>query len=145
MAGTVLIAIVTNSGKERHAQGLITGKAFRIRYFELGSQGHDPLDPLVATTPSPGDTEVAGRVFGPEDIDGTGFLSPTCPTFNCVVERTEAVGALVSSIGLIAEIISNGIDTVNEIGTTFLYAIAHMPQRGKTSSDRFVFDVGVQV
>jgi len=139
-----LIAVMTTAALTRYAQGSQTGKSFKVKYFTLGSKGHDPGDPLMPTTPDPTDTEVEGAVFGPKAVDGTGSLSSTCPYWDCVVETTEAVGAQISSIGLIAEIIDNGDDPVDEVGVTFLFAITHMAQRPKTSADKLDLRIGVQ-
>lgn len=145
MAGTEVTATVTNTARERHAQQLVTGKAFRILYFQIGSEGHDPADPLVALAVDPSLTALPGLVFGDEPVDDTGYLTPQCPYWECNLERTEAVGSSVSSIALIAEIIDNGSDPVDEVGTRFPYAIANMPLNVKTGSTRFEFTVGIQL
>lgn len=145
MPGIELLATVTNVAKQRHAAGLITAKSFAIKYFEIGSQGHDPADPLIATNPDPSDTELAGKVFGPEAIDGSGYLTPDCPYFECTLELSEAVGSPVSSIALVAEIVDDGYDPVSEIGVTFLYAIAHHPLQTKTGSAEFNYTIGIQI
>ena len=139
-----LIATVTNTGRQRHAQGLVTGKAFKITHFEAGSEGHDPSDPLVALPPDPSITELPGRVFGPEPVDATGFISPTCPYWDAYIERTEANGTYISSVALVATITDNGDDPVDEVGTQFVYAVAHFPRNPKTSADRFEFQIGIQ-
>ena len=140
-----LIATVTNAARQRHASGLVTGKAFRITHFEAGSEGHDPNDPLVAIPPDPSISELPGRVFGPEIVDNAGFLSPTCPFWTAIIERSEANGTVISSVALIATITDNGTDPVNELGVQFIYAVAHFPRNPKTSSDEFEFDIGIQV
>jgi len=145
MAGIEVTAVVTNTARQRHAQQLVTGKSFQIKYFVVGSEGHDPSDPLVALSPDPSLTELPGTVFGEEPVDGSGYLSSTCPYWTCIVEMAEAVGAQVSSIGLVAEIIDNGTDPINEVGTTFLYALANMPLAVKTSNAQFTFTVGIQL
>lgn len=145
MAGTEVTAVVTTAAQERHAQQLITGKSFRILYFQIGSQGHDPTDPLVALSPDPSITELPGLVFGDEPVDDAGYTTPTCPYWDCVLELTEAVGANVSSIALVAEIIDNGVDVTDEVGVRFLYAVANMPLNPKTGNTRFEFTVGIQL
>lgn len=140
-----LLATVTNVGASREAQKLETGKSFRITHFEIGSEGHDPGDPLVALVPDPGTTETAGRVFGPEPIDDLGYLSATCPYWTCIVESGEANGALFSSISLIATIVYNGTDPVDEVGRTFVYAVANFPRTPKTIFDVFTYDTGLQL
>jgi len=145
MAGIELTAVVTNVARQRHAGTLLTGKSFQIKYFECGSQGHDPSDPLVALSPDPSTTALPGVVFGPEAVDGSGYLTTTCPYWECNIEISEAVGSAISSIALIAEIIDDGSDPVSEVGDTFLYAVANMPRRAKTGSDKFEFTVGIQL
>ena len=145
MAGIDITAIITTVARQRHAQQLITGKSFQVLYFEIGSQGHDPADPLSATNPDPSDTELEGSVFGPEPVDGSGYNTPTCPYWECTLELTEAVGSPVSSIALVAEITDNGVDPVDEVGVPFLYAIAPLPLQVKTGSAEFNFTVGVQL
>lgn len=145
MAGTELTAVITNTGRERHAQMLVTGKSFKITHFTVGTQGHDPGDPMIATNPDPSAVEVAGAVFGPEPYDSASYLTPTCPAWECVLEFGEAVGAGISSLGLIATIVANGSDPVDEVGLQFLYALAHFPRKPKTNNDRFDFEAGVQI
>lgn len=139
-----LIASVTNTGRQRHANQLLNGKSFQITHFEAGSEGHDPGDPLVAIPPDPSITELPGIVFGPEPVDSSGLLSPTCPFWDATIETSEANGTYISSIALIATIVYNGIDVVDEVGDQFIYAVAHFPRNPKTSADRMDFVIGVQ-
>jgi len=143
--GTEVTAVITDTAQARHAQQTITGKSFKVVGFVLGSEGHDPLDPLVALTPDPTLTEIPGQVFGEESVDGSGYLTTTCPYWTCILEFSEAVGASVSSLGLIAEIVFNGDDPIDEIGDHFLYAVANTPLNVKTSNDRYTFTVGIQL
>jgi len=140
-----LIATLTNTARQREAQGTVTGKSFKIVSFEVGTEGHDPSDPLVALPPDPTINELPGRVFGPEPVDNLGYLSPTCPYWELTIEDGEANGTLISSIALIAEIVSNGDDAVDEVGTTFIYAVAHFPRVPKVPGDTFEYLVGIQV
>jgi len=138
------IAVVSNTGKQRLAQMLDTGKAFQIKFFVVGDGGHDPSDPTTALTPDPADVTCPGALFGPEVIDGASIVAPFCPQFECVLNPGEATGN-VSSICLIAEIVFNGTDPLNEIGATFIFAIANFPLKVKTALDTFSFTITVQL
>jgi hypothetical protein len=140
-----LIATVTNTGRQRHASGLVTGKSFQITHFGVGTEGADPGDPSTAVPPDPSLTELPGQVFGPEPIDGVSFSSPTCPVFEANIERAESNGVSLSSLVLYATIVSNGSDPVDEAGDMFPYAIAHFPSTPKTAADLFEYEVGIQV
>ncbi len=141
---TTLIASVTNLGAQREARSLETGKSFRITHFELGSEGHDPDDPLSALTPDASLTETPGRVFGPEPVDSVDYISLTCPFWTCLVGNAEANGSAISSVTLIATIIHNGNDPVDEEGVTFPYAIANFPRVPKTVADEWTLEIGIQ-
>jgi len=138
------IAITSNVGKQRLAQLLSTGKAFQITSFVVGDGGHDPGDPTTALTPDPSDVTCSGALFGPEVIDSSSVAAPFCPQFECILEVGEATGN-VSSICLVATIVFNGTDPVDEIGNTFLFAIAHFPLKVKTALDQFDFTITVQL
>lgn len=140
-----LVASVTNTGRVRHAQGTVTGKAFKVTHFSIGTEGDDPGDPLTALPPDPSITELPGQVFGPEPVDGSGYSTPTCPFWDIVLESDEANGTSVSSLALWATITDNGDDPVDEVGDTFLYAVAHFPGTPKVSGSQIEFQAGIQV
>lgn len=113
---------------------LTTGKSFNINLFEIGAEGHDPLDPASALTPDPTSTSVASSVFGPEAIDSSFLSSQFCPEFVCRLEANEAVAA-ISSIGLLGTIVYSPTPGDPEIGTSFLFALGHFPLRVKTDAE----------
>jgi len=144
-----IICVVTNTAKTRFAQMLETGKSFVVGEFSVGSGGHDPLNPHVALTPDPSAVACVSVVFpaaGPpyESIDAIAFITDYCPEFSCIVNPGEATG-YVSNICLWAEIVYNGTDPIDEIGTRFLFAIGNMPLKIKTASDTFTFRIAVQL
>lgn len=150
------LALVTNQGKARIADGLATGKSFVVDTFVVGSNGHDPLDPSFALTPDPAR---AGCYCGPlgapaESITTAGgcayssvvssvsFASLTCPVFHLDIPPGSATGA-VSSVCLLGKIVYPTGDP--EFGTYFLFAVANFPLKFKTATDRFVYDVFIQL
>lgn len=141
-----IIAVVTNEAKGRLAEMLATGKSFKVTYFSVGDQGHDPSDPTIALAPDPSDT-VCNKgqpvLFGPEPIDGYSYTGTFCPTFMCVVEEGEAVG-VISTICLIATIVYSPTPGDPEVGQTFVFAIANMPFWAKTDLDSRTWYISTQ-
>lgn len=136
-----IIATVTDLGRQKLAEMLISGKSFNVNLFEVGSGGHDPLDPTIALTPDPTATTCASSVFGPEAIDSSFLSSQFCPEFVCRLETNEAVAPL-STICLIGTVVYP--DTDPEFGTTFLFAVGNFPLRVKTDAEDLEFRVVVQ-
>jgi len=152
------LAIVTNQGKARIADMLATGKSFVVDTFVVGANGHDAVDPTLAITPDPARTgcycgplgasaesiTVAGGCSLVDTIDAVSFASFSCPVFTASVEPGEATGA-VSSLCLLGTVVYSPIPGDPEIGTQFLFAIANFPLRFKTPTDRFVYEVFIQL
>lgn len=137
-----VVAAVTDVGRQRLAQMMITGKSFQVNKFTVGSGGHDPLDPVTALTPDTSLNECPSPVFGPEPIDSTTLLTQFCPQFTCTLGFNEAV-APVSNICLVATIIYSPIPSDPEVGSTFIFAIANFPLRVKLDTE--VVDINVSV
>ena len=152
------LALVTNQGKARIAEMLATGKSFIVDTFVVGANGHDPSDPTLALTPDPTRT---GCYCGPlgapveaitttggcafvDSIDAVSFASLSCPVFTAAVEAGEATGA-VSSLCLLGTVVYSPTPGDPEIGTQFLFAIANFPLKFKTPTDRFEYEVFVQL
>jgi len=152
------LALVTNQGKARIAEMLATGKSFVVDTFVIGANGHDPADPTLAITPDPARTgcycgplgapveaiTVGGGCSLVDTIDSVSFASFSCPVFTASVEPGEATGA-VSSLCLLGTIVYSPIPGDPEIGLKFLFAIANFPLKFKTPTDRFVYEVFVQL
>jgi hypothetical protein len=136
-------ALRTDEARRRIAEMETTGKNFKVVGFQLGNAGHDPLDPTTALAPDPSATEVASSVFGPKEVASFTYANDSCPVWECVVEPGEGV-TLYSSIGLLAQILSSPVPGDAEVDTTFLFALAHLPQRAKLDTERLQFLVGIQ-
>lgn len=152
------LALVTNQGKARIAEMLATGKSFQVDHFVIGANGHDSSDPTLAVTPDPARTgcycgppgspveslTTAGGCSLLDVIDGVSYASFSCPVFTCSVEPGEATGA-VSSLCLLGTVVYSPIPGDPEVGVRFLFAIANFPLKYKTPTDRFVYEVLVQL
>lgn len=136
------IALLTNETKRRTAEGWVSGKSFRVKYFSLAASGHDFLDPTVSLAIDPSATDIGGVVFGPEPIDGYEWVSDYCPVFVCNVLKNELTGP-VSALGLWAETMCVPAGDPEPAGTLFLYAIHHRPLVVFTGSDSAEFRVSV--
>lgn len=137
---------------------LATGKSFVVDTFVIGSNGHDLVDPTLAVTPDPTRTgcycgpvgtpvealTTAGGCSFVDLIDGVSFASLTCPVFLCSLLPGEATGA-VSSLCLLGTIVYSPVVGDPEIGTKFLFAIANFPLKYKIPSDRFDYEVSIQL
>lgn len=136
------IALLTNEAKRRTAEGWVTGKSFRVRYFSLSATGHDFLDPTVSLAIDPSATDIGATVFGPEPIDAFEWVSDYCPVFVCTAQKGEVTGP-VSALGLWAELVYVPPGDPEPAGTQFLFAIHHRPLLILTGSDRAEFRVSV--
>lgn len=150
------VALVTSQGKARIAEMLATGKSFIVDTFVVGSNGHDLVDPTLAVTPDPSRTgcycgtlgsvvESISEVGGcslVEAIDGVSFTNFACPVFTATIPVGVATGA-VSSVCLLGTVVYPVDDP--EVGLKFLFAIANFPLKIKTPSDRFQYEIFVQI
>lgn len=134
-----IIAALTDEARRRWARQAMTGVSFVVDHFSVGSQGHDPIDPMIALTPPIEATECPPSVFD-DAIDSHSDTNPLCPVFVCRLEALEAVAAL-SHICLSATIVYP--DTDPEYGLTFPFAIGTFPLRAKTDQETITFSVSV--
>lgn len=139
-------AIPTNECKLRESRMRAYGTSFRIKYFGVSDQGHDPNDPRVALAVDPSATTMPGGapLFGPEPIDSVVWRSDFCETYICKILPGEYQGE-ISSIGLFAEIVY--VDPSDPdpptIGYQFLAAVCNRPLLVLTSNDSPEFDVSL--
>src|SRR5690242_4086212 len=99
-----IVVTLTNEARRMEAQANLYGYGYRIEYFVIGSGGHDPGDASLALPLNLDAETLPGQFFGPEPIDKSALISPTCPQWTCILQPGEAVGE-ISNIGLIATIV----------------------------------------
>lgn len=135
------------------AQLIASGKSFQVDRFVVGDQGHDPIDLTIALTPDPAK---AGCYCSPESITQAGgctyeglianiyFNSTTCPVFNIVIAKGQATG-IVTSICLLGTVVYSPILNDPELGTRFSFAVVNFPYKIKTPSDRYEYNISIQL
>lgn len=129
-----VVAVVTDVARQYMARSLTDGTSFQIVEFAVGTSGYDPANPLSAVTVDPGATALISEIFR-DVIDQveTATLDGTAKSFVGRIARDE-LEAGIGEIGLFAEILDSPFPA--EIGTKFLFAVAHQPLNVKT--DRHV-------
>ena len=140
------IVTITDGGRAFEAQQLIYGYGFEIQYYVLGAGGADPGNTTLALPLDLSVTSLPGQFFGPQPIDVSQLLNPTCCQFVCIAQPGEAVGP-ISNLGLIATVLSvppGSPLSAPTVGSTFLYAITNFPQRYKSASTRETFNVTIK-
>lgn len=115
----------TNIGAQKTGEQLTLGRCFMVKYFMIGSGGHDPSTNL-AIVPDPTLTELPSPKFSDPVLIPTGSayqVGPRQTQYKITLGAGVASGAM-SSVGLYAEIVSvvNPNDA-SLIGTKFLYAV----------------------
>lgn len=138
-----ILAVVTDIGRQKLADMLVSGRSFLVEQFTIGSGGHDTGNPIIALTPDPSATALPLQYFGPKLIANAFLFSPTCPQFDCAIAQLEAVGSM-SNIGLFARINYSPIPADPLVGTYFLFAVGNFPLRVKTDSESLVISVTIQ-
>jgi hypothetical protein len=131
---STIAAVVTDLARQFMARSLTDGTSFQVVDFAVGTSGYDPANPLSAVVVDPGATALISEVFR-DVIDQveTATLDGTSKSFVGRISRTE-LQAGIGEIGLFAEIKDSPFPA--EIGTKFLFALAHQPLNVKT--DRHV-------
>lgn len=100
---TDLILSLTNRARQLEAQALLYGYGYQIHYFAVGSGGHDPGNPTLALPLNSDAPSLPGQFFGPQPINISTLISPTCPQWTCILNPGDAVGG-ISNFGLIATV-----------------------------------------
>lgn len=123
-------ARVTIQARQMVARSIIDGTSFKIVEMAVGSGGYDVGDATQAILIDPTVTALDNEIFR-KPIDQIEFpTSLASRSFVCRFSADSFAGG-VGELGLYAEILSS--PNVAEIGTKFLFAIAHMGLTTKTN------------
>lgn len=126
---TDIEARVTLQARQYVARSIVDGTSFRIVEMALGSGGYDVGDPTQGLVVDPTVTALDNEIFR-KPIDQVELpTSLASRAFVCRFSADSFQGG-VGEIGLFAEIESSPI--LSEVGTKFLFALAHMGLNTKT-------------
>ncbi len=128
------VAILTDTARANMARIVTEGLGFIVNEFQAGRGGYDVNDPTQATSPAPAATALIDPVYPTSStyasIDETTYPNNAAVSFLCRLEATEAIHGL-GELGLIATVTASPLFP-SEVGTKFLFAVAHVPLQGKT-------------
>lgn len=103
--------------------------------FQVGRGGYDPSDPAIITIPDPSLPALEDPVFpgaaSYEPVDRIERPSDTSAAFLCRLEVGECP-YVIGEIGVFAEVTASPSDPA-EVGTRFLFCVAHFPIRARAS------------
>lgn len=129
---STISATVTDIARQYMARSLTDGTSFRITQYAVGTAGYDSGNPLTATLVDPTATGLISEVYRDTiDLVETATLDGTAKSFVARIGRDE-LAAGIGEIALFAEILNSPF--LFEIGTKFMFAVAHQPLNVKTFS-----------
>lgn len=142
-------AFVTDQARQFIAKATVGGVVYRYVGFSVGRGGFDPSNPIEIVPIDTSLPALLDQVY--PDITGTSdFQSIDAPYLSTQVLSCRLPNTLSPSnadyalgeIGIWAQIIQS--NDVLEVGTNFLFAVAHFPIRAKTRKDAWLFRVTIQ-
>lgn len=138
-------AQLTDMARNLIARATLGQVVFKVMGFGLGRGGYDPNNVVKALPLVPTDLELTDKVF-PSSIPYSfePFISTEEPTYtvrvyNCRVGASILAGAAdygLGELGLYGKILKSEVPS--EVGSVFLYAMAHFPIICKTRRDTFL-------
>lgn len=122
------VAILTNVSLAYAARAQAEGLAYRVVSFQAGASGYNPSE-FTQPTPLAGDDGImALRYEGPVTRIEPATTDETLWSYGCTVP--EDVVAVLGEFALISEIVYSPLNPA-EVGTRFVYAVAHTPAISK--------------
>ena len=133
-----IIAVLTEGGRHALARVLLGELSFIYDSFAVGRGGYDMLNPVKITTIDPALTELEDHIFpvGATKSLESPIFNPNPQATSCICRLTTAEAlAGLGEAGLWCRIDKSNIPA--EVGTLFMFAVAHFPIQVKT--DRHVY------
>ena len=138
------IASITNAGRNALARATLGEISFKLVGFAVGRDGYQMLDPTKIIPIDQNLSSLLDQIFpttGIQPITALEFPYPYTVVVNCRVNPTDINSAL-GEMGVWAEIINSTVPT--EIGTQFLFAVAHFPIIVKTIKQAILYRIIIQ-
>ena len=140
-----IIAKLTDSGRSALARLSLGELSFILESFAVGMGGYNPANPVHTTTIDTSLTELELQIYpsgsGHKLIDSIERPDEQCILMNCRLADVEGNYGL-GETGVWAKVVYSNIPA--EIGTTFLFAVAHMPLQSKTYNHVYLERIIIQ-
>lgn len=138
------IATITDAGRNALARATLGEISFSINSFAVGREGYQMANPVKVEPIDPSLTALVDQIFptsGQQPILGFENPYPTTLVVNCKILPNDFNSA-IGELGIWA--IINNSTTPTEIGTEFLFAVAHLPIITKTLKQSMLLRVVIQ-
>lgn len=139
-----IIATITNSGRNAMARAALGDISLKLVKFAVGRDGYVETNPVHVLALDPSLGTLIDQVYptvGQTAITGFEFPYPYTLVVNCKVYPNDFSSG-IGELGVWAEIINSNIPS--EIGTQFLFSVAHMGLITKTFRQSLLFRVIIQ-
>ena len=142
------IARLTEGGRTYLARSIYGEISFKLIGFDVGHAGYVDANPVKVLPVMPANTTLGVKYFpdattGIEPFVGIERPHPKTLVLNCRLDHSDPsnIGA-IGEVGIWGEVLMS--DVPSEIGTKFLFAIAHFPILTKNLQNVFVFRILTQ-
>lgn len=141
------LAKLTNGGRSYYARMIMGDVSFKLVGFDVGHDGYITSNPVKIAPINQSSTSLDSKFYpttGIQFFEGSiQYPHPKTAVLNCRLGHSDPqnVGA-IGEIGIWGEVVSSTVPA--EVGTRFLYAIAHTPILVKNLQNVFVYRILVQ-
>lgn len=141
------LAKLTNSGRSYYARMIMGDVSFKLVGFDVGHSGYVDANPVKVSPIDQSSSTLDNKFYpttGIQDFEGDiQYPHPKTAVLNCRLGHSDPtnIGA-IGEVGVWGEVVSSSIEA--EIGTKFLYAIAHTPILVKNLQNVFVYRILIQ-
>lgn len=140
-------AKLTNGGRSYLARAILGDASFKLVGFDVGHSGYIDANPVKVIPVDSTKTSLDSKYYpsvGIASFEGIERPHPKTIVFNCRLGHSDLdnIGA-IGEVGLWGEVVDSTVPS--EIGTQFLFAIAHFPILVKNLQNVFVFRIMAQL
>lgn len=140
-------AKLTNGGRSYMARAILGDVSFKLVGFDVGHAGYIYANPVKIMPVDSTKTALDSKYYpalGIAPFEGVERPHPKTIIFNCRLGHSSPsnIGA-IGEVGIWGEVLESTVPA--EIGTKFLFAIAHFPILVKNLQNVFVFRIMAQL
>jgi hypothetical protein len=141
-------ARLTEGGRTYLARSIYGEVAIKLTGFDVGHAGYVDANPVKVQPVIPSNTSLDSKYFPATPAGVEPFVSierphPKTLVLNCRLDHSDPsnIGA-IGEVGIWGEVVMSEVPS--EVGTKFLFAIAHFPILTKNLQNVFVFRILTQ-